>query len=228
MERYQPGAALPVELDPAELRRNLNRYAGNQSALQTYVGSLRERFEVSVGMKVIEQKIRETHVKKELLDTAYEMLKSAGRLYRLPQEEAVEQQRLRTQLLEEANKQGQLEEEITRRKKVGGLQTKFEQEDLKKKITDLKRDPSAPPKPPKQPSKVKRTAQEIKEQRELDTLRMEQLKEKLANYRQMTYAHEWQDEIAWKKNLRVNEPDDAESMILIYDQFKADLLKSPG
>ena len=85
MERYQPGAALPVELDPAELRRNLNRYAGNQSALQTYVGSLRERFEVSVGMKVIEQKIRETNVKKELLDTAYEMLKSAGRLYRLPQ-----------------------------------------------------------------------------------------------------------------------------------------------
>ena len=57
-------------------------------------------------------------------------------------------------------------------------------------------------------------------------MRMERQQEQLANYRRQTYPYAWEDEIAWKKNLRADEPAEAENIISAYDQFKADLFRS--
>ena len=138
------GPELPTELDPGELKRNLDFYSGDSSALQKYVTSLRQRFETSVGIKVIEQKIREANVRKELMDTVYEMLKSEGRLRRVSQEEELEDQRLRTQLLQEQAEQQDIEGKLDRGQELASLDHDYQTKKLRRKIDSLDKEQPQP------------------------------------------------------------------------------------
>ena len=136
------------ELDPKNLHRSLTSYAGDGSALQMYVNSLRDRFERHVGIKVIEQKVREANVRKDLLDAVIAMLKTERELQRLPREEELKDAQVETQLLGEQSKQQDLEWDIEHSGELRELEHRYKVQKLEKKTADLDRKPPEPrPKP---------------------------------------------------------------------------------
>ena len=143
------------DLNPKEIQRNLTFYAGDRSALQIYVSGLRERFEMHVGIKVIAQKIREANVRKELLDAACEMLQAERGLQRLPQVEDLKDAQVKTQLLEEQQKQEKIQRDMRGAQEIADLDLEYNKKKRRKDIADLdKEPPESKPRPRPSPEEV--------------------------------------------------------------------------
>jgi hypothetical protein len=239
------GSKMPSELDPATLRRNLTRYAGDQSALQSYVYSLRERFEISVGIKVFEQRIREAGVKKELLARVLDLLRTEGELRRLPQEEALKEAQITTQLLRERAAQEQLQDEMGDQRKIRKLESGLKLKELEKKHADLDREAAKPQQPPDPVAEYRAQAQlktELKKidieegqkikkaQRESESAQESEMEADLQKARKDSYPEAWESEGKWIENLEAKREKITyvDLMIEAYEQKKQHILQKYG
>lgn len=203
------------QLNAKEVKRQLDRYEGNESLLQKYVVALSDRFTSKIVTNVLQEWAREADARIVLVEKIIQGIEAEGRLHRVEEEEKIKDIDLETRQAEaearrkEAQEQGRSELDQAARD-ADIAEHKARKAEAEKRIREATPSPPRPPEPQPEPRPYAEILTEV-------NAKIEPI---LQNQRKSILGYETANLSEWRKKLREEDPEYAEDKIAEYEQFE--------